>query len=365
MLLDTKSLVAGSAMASSVYLKHSEHSPMKAVLSLASRIATIGANALVLGETGVGKRDLALHLHGCSPRSANHVAELMCTGASEEALQRALFGDEHTLMYRGGLFGAARGGALLLHEIADLPPQLQKKLMNALFMSGSADPFNPGRAVRLIATSSRGLQALTEEHLLERGLLDLLSCRVEIQPLRARRADIAPMMQAVWSCISGAGELTTEAMDVLIRQDWPGNVRQLEAFALRLAVSTAGERVGAVDVHQALRVATSNGVETCSDASGPDALPLPSLDRDSIVQQVLATGMTSFLESVEESLISWALTATGGRRYAAAKLLGLKRTTLVEKLRRRDPDSRRFACREQPPRGGTSELGREPAQSAA
>src|SRR6266540_3305496 len=114
--LDKKSDLRGFTMVkpSRIHLHHCDDSPMRRVLAVAEQIAIADANALVTGETGVGKRALAGHVHDRGPRAGKAIVEVRCEGASAEALRCALFGDGCDLQYRSGLFGAAQGGTLLL-----------------------------------------------------------------------------------------------------------------------------------------------------------------------------------------------------------------------------------------------------------
>jgi sigma-54 dependent transcriptional regulator, flagellar regulatory protein len=314
-------------------LRHASASAMAEVLSAARRIAAADANALLLGEAGLGKAALALHIHREGARADGPFLRVRCEGASERALHRALFGDDD-LGYMGGLFGAARGGTLVMEEMAELPPGVQATLVNALWSTGSADTLCAGRPVRVIATTSRPIDAALAGSRLRRDLVDLLAVPLVVPPLRDRREDAAFIARACWDRLAIGSALGPEALEVVSAYPWPGNVRQLEAFVVRLATSCAGAKVGRADAERALP--REGAHEPLSTGTG-EAADLPSLDRDELARQLHALGLSGLLDALEQSVIQWALGKTSGSRKAAADLLGMKRTTLVEKLRRRSP----------------------------
>jgi sigma-54 specific flagellar transcriptional regulator A len=319
-------------MAPNLHLVHSERSPMKAVLAMADKIAETGTNSLIVGETGLGKRALALHILGCGPRATAKVVAVHCDGASERELERTLFGAIADHDQTPGS-PAVTPLTLFIGAIDGLSPRLQARLMHDLAIAGSTDPSNPNRAMRVIATTTRDLVELAAAHRFRQDLLDLLTCPISIPPLRARRTDIAELMRACWAEIGASGELTSAALEVVARQEWPGNVRQLKAFAIRLRMAAPTPVVGAADIWRALRLVPA--AEGAAGTGTQRESPAPALDGEELVEQIRIIGIQAVLTNLEASLIDWALAQTNGRRHAAAELLGLKRTTLVEKLRRR------------------------------
>jgi sigma-54 specific flagellar transcriptional regulator A len=320
-----------------VHLQHTGDSPLSRVLALAERVATSEANALVIGESGVGKQAVAFHIHRSSPCAGEPIFCLRCEGADEEALQRALFGEGRAPQDRGGPFASAHGGTLLLLEIAALAPQLQAALMNTLSLAESVDPLSKNRRIRVIATTVCDLARRARDGRFRRDLLDLLACDVRIPPLRERRSDISAIMRACWARVGGGRAMTSAALDLVRQQEWPGNARQLQAFAVRLAVMATRTIVDWLDVEAAL------GLPVRSPAVRASAVALACMEAggglDAAIGQVRALGLQGFLQGLEETLIDWALAEAGGTRKAAADLLRIKRTTLVEKLRRREGPS--------------------------
>ena len=320
-----------------IALQHSVNSPFEKALSLAARVAASNINALVAGEAGVGASALARHIHALSDRAEQPLVTVRCEGASEAALHRALFGDDCDLRFRTGLFAAAQGSTLVIEEIGEMPQNLQAMFMNALCTTGSAHPVFGPRAARLIATTSRGVRELGAGNTLRRDLADVFACEIEVPPLRSRAADVRLIARACWESLGIGRELTDDALEFLARQSWSGNARELEAFVVRLASSCTADAVGALDVARVLRPSRRKDHEDPVEMVVQDSVPLVTLEATSVIEQVRSVGLQPFLHQVEDAVIDWALAQAAGSRQRAANLLGMKRTTLVEKLRRRDP----------------------------
>jgi sigma-54 specific flagellar transcriptional regulator A len=323
------------AIVKELHLQHATDSILAGVLALAGRIADTAANALVVGPSGVGKEALARYVHGRTRRAGDAMTRVRCDGADDEAVLRALFGDGRDPRDRERRFASHRAETLLLVEVSDLSPRVQATLMDALWAADSADPLRAERAVRVVATTTRDLRGPAAAGGFRRDLLDLFTCEVKIPPLCERRSDVPAVMNACWTQVGGGRDLTDEAMKVIRGQEWPGNVRQLAAFAARLAVVATGATIERRDVEAALPV------EGCASAVVSPAMARARASADgrldpAVVEAVRTMGLQAFLDRLEDTLIDWALASSGGTRKAAADLLQVKRTTLVEKLRRRE-----------------------------
>jgi len=228
---------------------------------------------------------------------------------------------------RTGRIAAADGGTLFLEEIGEMPRGLQVKLLRAL-QEREVTPVGGSEAiavdVRVVAATHRDLEGMIEEGTFREDLfyrLDVVP--IEIPPLRERRQDI-PALADLFRVDVNAREGRTVpgfALDVIQRlgaYDWPGNVRELENLVERLVVVAGHRMVVMDDLPAHLRMSVVDLENATLD------LPESGVD------------LRIFLTQLEERLIAQALERTGGNKNRAAELLGMNRTTLVEKLRRRN-----------------------------
>jgi sigma-54 specific flagellar transcriptional regulator A len=367
-------------------LVHDPASPLVDVLKACQRIAPTDSNVLLTGETGTGKEVFARHLHDHSARAARHFVPVNCGAIPETLLESELFGHVRgaftgAIANRKGRVAMAEGGTLFLDEIGELPLALQVKLLR-LLQERTYEPVGSAESVsanfRLIAATNRNLAAEVEAGRFRRDLFYRLQvCPLELPPLRARKGDIMHLFMHFWTARGETRPLEPMAVRAIELHPWPGNVRELENLVERVSVCTEGNVIRVTDlpphVRQAamqaneLQVAApltlvqpppatppvrfpveadfsprNNGFEPLA-SQGPELqgtrLPTP----DALIAE--ATGpkfpvdLPGLLRTIEELYITAALTQAGGNRKAAADLLGLQRTTLVEKLRRRSRDT--------------------------
>jgi len=308
---------------------------LDSVASAASSRATV----LLQGESGTGKELLARAIHAQSDRREGAFIRLNCAALPEGQIESTLFGQE-----KGALAGAAKrslgaleranGGTLLLDEIAELPADLQPKLLRALQEREFERIGGAGVVkcdVRIIATTSRNLEAEVNAGRFRQDLYYRLNVfPITIPPLRDRREDI-PVLAHRFAARAAAeagkeiAGLEPEALELLCGHDWPGNVRQLQS-AVERAVILSTEPLLRVHLFASLR-APSAAVETANGSASPQAagtngtggahvLELPSLD----------------LMEVERRVIEQALALTKGNRTRAAHMLGINVRTLRRKL---------------------------------
>lgn len=298
-------------------------------LSQAVRVAAAGLPILVRGETGSGKEVFVRRLHRASARAAGPFVAVNCAALPESLIEAELFGYEDgafTGARRRGLPGRLReadGGVLFLDEIGDMPLSLQTRLLRVL-EDRVVRPLGGARDVAvdflLVCATHRDLNALVAQGLFRQDLLYRLQGEVVvIPPLRARpdrRAFIAQLMEECGGAAKGL-RWTTAALDALDRQPWPGNVRELLSV-LRRAVALA-EPGATVDVGDLGLSAVADEAEV----------------RGAAVASSAARHQAGLLAALTEDAIRQALADSGGQVAAAAKRLGLHRSTLYRYLAKR------------------------------
>lgn len=310
-----------------------EGSPMRRALAMVARIAPSDAHVLLVGEPGTGKETLARLIHVRSRRTGAFVVLRSGSRSDERQLFEELFGpDDGTEEARAGLFAAARGGTLYVEDVDRLPPSSQAALAFRLH-HGDAGP-------RVVATTSRDVHEAVGCGRFRRDLYDALACTVALPPVRERPEDVAAVFDRLWAEAGRSDPLPPDALELIRRQPWPGNVRELAAFVTRLALMTDRGAVTLAEVRAQLsRPGERRARPTLADhgpahrhgghglAAAPREVPA-------------AIDLPRLLGELENALIDWALEVSADNRTAAGELLGLQRTTLVEKLRRREAQAR-------------------------
>ncbi|MDX1562117.1 MAG: sigma-54 dependent transcriptional regulator [Gammaproteobacteria bacterium] len=303
---------------------------------LIRRVARFDSTVLIQGESGTGKEHVARRIHELSARSAGPFVPVNCGAIPKELLESELFGHEKgaftgAITKRIGRFELADGGTLLLDEIGDMSVEMQVKLLRVLQerVFERIGSHEPRRAdVRIIAATHRDLPAEIAANRFREDLYFRLNVfPIHVPPLRRRNGDLRPLIDDL--SLQGAADglprinLTTDALDVLERYAWPGNVRELRNLLERLVILHGEEPISRDVVVDMLQVDPRG--ETA--AAPPLSLPNDGLD------------LKEHLAQIERELISSALARADGTVAQAARLLGLQRTTLVEKLRKYDLQS--------------------------
>jgi DNA-binding NtrC family response regulator len=298
-----------------------ESGPMLEVLSIVRRVAPSEATVLIRGESGTGKELIAKAIHFGSPRARGPLVKVNCAALPEALLESELFGHEKgaftgALTSRQGRFELANGGTIFLDEIGDLPLHLQAKLLRVLQERefekvGSSRPVRVN--VRIMAASHRPLEDLIKAGQLREDLYYRLNVvTICIPPLRERRSDVALLLdhflrqyaEKNGKTIRG---LTPEGRDILLRYDYPGNVRELENIIERAVVLTRDDVIGSGDLPLT--------VQELEVADG---------DRE--------TNLTVAVEALERRMIRDALARSDGIQTRAAELLGMGERALRYKL---------------------------------
>jgi transcriptional regulator with PAS, ATPase and Fis domain len=309
-----------------------DHPAMRLVLDRVDQIADTDASVLIRGETGTGKEVVARLIHGASERRGSPFVAVNVSAIPEALAESELFGHVRGAFTgadkpRTGRFVSAQGGTLFLDEIGDMPRGVQAKLLRAL-QEREVTPVGASEAipvdVRVVASTHRDLEGMIAEGTFREDLfyrLDVVP--IVIPPLRERRQDIPALAEHFRAEVNAREGRAVPgfALDVIHRlsaYDWPGNVRELENLVERLVVVAATRMVGLEDLPAHLRMSVVD------------------LERATLDLPETGVDLRIFLTQLEERLISQALERTGGNKNRAAELLGLNRTTLVEKLRRRN-----------------------------
>ncbi len=302
------------------------------VLDTVNRVADTDTTVLITGESGTGKEMIARLIHDRSPRRRGPFIPVNCGAIPDNLLESELFGHVKgaftgAVDNRPGVFGAAQGGTVFLDEIGEMSPNLQVKLLRVLqeFEYTPVGDYRPRKAdVRIVAATNRDLQKSMENGDFRLDLYYRLSVVViRLPSLRERQADIVPLFHFFrerYNRRTGREleGLTQEAEKLLMTYRWPGNIRELENLVERLVVLKGEGLVDVMDLPEHMRTGNFDG----------STLPMPRLAPGGL-------SLKTTLESIENRLILDALLKTRGNRNRAASLLGMNRTTLVEKLKKK------------------------------
>jgi two-component system response regulator AtoC len=306
--------------------------PMQALFQLLETVAQSSSTILVTGETGTGKEVVARAIHHNSPRRANRFVAINCSAVPESLLEAELFGHVRgaftgAIAARQGRFEQAHKGTLFLDEVGTMSSVLQMKLLRALQereFERIGDNTTIKVDVRVIAATNSDLARMVAEGTFREDLYYRLNViPVQLAPLRDRRDDIPLLVKHFLEKFAAARQMqvTQGAMRALMAYHWPGNVRQLENTVERAVALSAGRKeMDVADLPPEMQVTPQQLAPPMVDFPD-DGLDLPA-----------------YLFSIERDLIQRSLQRTGGNRNKAAELLRMKRTTLVEKLKRMGRD---------------------------
>ena len=350
--------------------------PMRAIHRLVEQVAPFDTNVLILGESGTGKEMVARHVHELSGRSGHPFVPVNCGAIPADLLESELFGHEKgaftgALSTRVGRFEFAEGGTLFLDEIGDMSLQMQVKLLRVL-QERTFERVGSNRTidcnVRIIAATHRDLDAAIIAGRFREDLFYRLNVfPVQMPPLRERLEDLPILIEHL---LNRQGQnsgryirLDKSAMHCLARNRWPGNVRELANLLERLAILYPDQTISAADLPERyragesapfvgdarllsgetsaepllLRARDSSDEEGADEARAERLVSFESFDEDPAVESALQNGginLKDHLSAIEIGLIRRALEKADGTVAEAARLLNMRRTTLVEKLRK-------------------------------
>jgi transcriptional regulator with PAS, ATPase and Fis domain len=305
---------------------------------------------LLLGETGTGKELLAHAIHAASPRAKGPLVSVNIAAVPETLLEAEFFGVAPGAYTgaerkgREGKFRLADGGTLFLDEIGDMPPGLQAKLLRAL-QEGEVEPLGSNQLqafdARIIAATSRDLAQLVREGQFREDLyyrLNVLPLRVP--PLRERPGDMPALLEVLTEELvlrSGAPhpEFSAQALSLLSAQPWRGNVRELRNVLEQLLLRNDTGLIDAADVAQVLRSSGLGEIAPVPPSSGSGQwADTPWAQDDSAPRDIpaLHRPLAQQVQELERRAVAAALQATGGNKVAAARMLGLSRAKLYQRL---------------------------------
>ena len=294
---------------------------MREVMRLAERVAATDANVLVTGESGAGKDALASFIHARSRRAANGLVKIDCAALPSELLEAELFGYERGAFTgateaKPGRLEAAHKGTLLLDEIAHLTPDAQAKLLRVIERR-EFERLGGRRTIkvdaRLVALTNVDLEEAIRRRSFREDLFYRLNVvRLHVPPLRERAEDVAELAHRFLKAYAHkhgrrANAFAPQALSLLEAYEFPGNVRELANTIERAVIVCAGARIEAADLPASLQAA-------------------------SVVRQRRERRQT--LAELEADYIAETLRAAKGNKSEAARLLGISRKNLYEKLAR-------------------------------
>ncbi len=317
---------------------------MRQLLELAERVAGSDATVLILGESGTGKELLARTVHRLGPRADKPFVAFDCSALTPTLLEAELFGHEKGAFTgagkaRRGLFREAHGGTIFLDEIGDIAPSVQNKLLRVLQereIKPVGGDHNVKIDVKVVAATNKDLRALVSRGEFREDLYWRLAVvPIQVPPLRERTSDIPLLCAAILAKRRGAAKsfagdegrypsrVSAGALDRLMSYHWPGNIRELENVLSRAAILCDDEEIDAADlglVGLAKDATTDLRAEPLAEIDATAGLSLPQATRQAIVK-------------LERRAILDALESCGGSPAKAARVLGISRASVYNKMR--------------------------------
>lgn len=298
--------------------------PMQNVIALTKRLASVNSTVLITGESGVGKGLIARTLHEEGPRSKMPFITVNCGAIPENLIESELFGyvaGAFTGSRSGGkrgYFEAAQKGTIFLDEISELPLNLQVKLLQVIQERritpvGAVEPIPID--VRIISATNRNLADLVQQGRFREDLYYRLNVvPIEVPPLRERPDDIIPLL---WSNLAKCNKdlhehktIDADAVSILLKYPWPGNIRELQNIVERLVITTSSDIISEDDIFIFIRQAAENNTSVQAEAS-----------------------LGAALQQAERDILREALKNYGSTR-AIARALQISQPTVVRKLRK-------------------------------
>ena len=359
-----------------------QSAPVQQIRRMIRRVAPTDSTVLVLGETGTGKEVVARQIHYHSLRRDGPFVAVNCGAIPADLLESELFGHEKgaftgALAARKGRFELARNGTLFLDEIGDMSFQMQVKLLRVL-QERSFERLGGTQSipadVRIVCATHRDLEQMVEKGTFRGDLFYRINVfPLEMPALRERQEDLPLLAGELISRLESEGRgsvrLSPDALAAISRHDWPGNVRELANLLERLSVLHPNTLVRAADLPKNIRKHALPEDAALEDVAAGDVAPgiaappaaasdlpanaMPAATTDGLFREEYfqakeaafgdGFGLKEYLNAIEEELIQKALAESGGTVAGAAKALGMRRTTLVEKLRKFGIDRLGFA----------------------
>lgn len=295
---------------------------MQEVYKMIGRVANSDATVLLTGESGTGKELVANAIHEFSSRSAGRLVKVNCAAIPENLLEAELFGHEkgaftNAVNRRIGRFEQAHGGTLFLDEVGELPTAVQAKLLRAI-QERSIERLGSNSSIavdfRLITATAQDLgQAVSYGRFRDDLFYRLDVVHIHLPPLRNRREDIPLLVQRFLNRSDRPVSIRQDALELLLAHSWPGNVRELENVITRAIVLAPGGVITPESIQFAVRMPDSSISEKNTSFSPRD-------------------GYWNVIRRVEMQLLHAALQDAHGNKAEAARILGIQRRLLYEKM---------------------------------
>ncbi len=352
---------------------------MQHVKDMIARVHDKNASVLILGESGTGKEVVARMLHDLSPRRNKAFVPVNCGAIPAELLESELFGHEKgaftgAIAARAGRFEIAEGGTLFLDEIGDMPLNMQVKILRVLqerVFERVGSTKSKECDVRVIAATHRNLEEMIEKQSFRADLFYRLNVfPIDVPALRERVADLGKLVPVLVKRLADQHKTTIgldqDAIESLARHNWPCNIRELSNLLERLMIMYPGEVVGLRDLPQKYRYSImgdnrvqseapqaaepkangytnghSNGHDDSTHVNADERAALFGPADDEPASNTITLGsdgidLKEHIANIEKDLIQQALDESEGVVARAAELLQMRRTTLVEKMRKYD-----------------------------
>lgn len=296
---------------------------MKDLFETLSLIAPSNATVLIYGESGTGKEIVANALHQNSPRAKRSFIKVSCAAIPETLLESELFGHERgaftgAISRKEGRFQMANGGTIFLDEVSEMSPATQVKLLRVL-QEREFEPLGSTRTIsvdiRIIAATNKNLEEEVKEGNFREDLFYRLNVvPIEVPPLRRRKEDIPLLAKHFLNVYREKNQIPikgflSQTVDLMMRYDWPGNIRELENAIERAVLLCRGEYISLDDLPH----------------------PVQRVQGEEQPRVFVPSGMT--LKEVEKEVIVQTLEETEGNRTQTARILGVSRKTLQNKLK--------------------------------
>ncbi|HEB57584.1 MAG TPA: sigma-54-dependent Fis family transcriptional regulator [Gammaproteobacteria bacterium] len=335
---------------------------MKEVHNEIRQVAASDANVLILGDSGTGKEVVARNIHYFSNRKNKPFVPVNCGAIPHELLESELFGHEKgaftgAITSRQGRFSMAEGGTLFLDEIGEMTMAMQVKLLRVLeerVFERVGGTTTIHADVRIIAATNRNLEEMVKQGKFREDLyfrldvfpINLPALRDRIEDLPLLIKELVTRLEITKQC---SVRFTQDAVVAMSKYDWPGNVRELANQIERMSIKHPDGLVGESDLPARIRASASSGnkglepheIDDCSVQSYYNRTE--STDMPQFNFPAEGFNLKTYMSNIEIKIIQDALDSTGGVIAHAAKTLGLRRTTLAEKMRKhhidRSPDN--------------------------
>ncbi|NDV25731.1 sigma-54-dependent Fis family transcriptional regulator [Desulfovibrio sp. JC010] len=321
---------------------------LKEVFAILAKVAPTDSTVLVTGESGTGKELLVRALHRNSKRKEKPFVPVNCGAIPKELLESELFGHEkgaftHAVRSRPGRFELADGGTIFLDEIGEMDLSLQVKILRVLQekeIERVGGTSIKKVDVRIVAATNRDLETEVAAGRFREDLFYRLNViPMHLPPLRERGGDVLLLAKHFLSrfCEDKDMEelaIQSDAADMLVSYTWPGNVRELENFMERMCILCDEDEIVPDDLPEKIwKDVGKEPKKKVAELMQPVGFNWPTL---ADMEEQGATGLKDFLEKIEDRLMIEALEKAAGVKNKAAELLGVKRTTLIEKIKKRN-----------------------------